>query len=206
MSLSCILLAAGQSKRFGAIKQLARVNETELINATISNYHIPEIDEVLVILGANGDKIAPIITGNVKTCIATNWQLGMGHSLAFGVSQLSHLVTHVLLGLADQPAISSDALRALIRCSAINPEKIVASAFNQVLGAPAIFPASYFGQLAALSGDRGAKMIIQQHIEQVVSVAIPAAQWDIDTQIDLDRWLSKKTNHDIRNITIEDEL
>jgi molybdenum cofactor cytidylyltransferase len=206
MGLSCILLAAGQSKRFGAIKQLTKVNGTELINATLRNYLIPEIDEILVILGASGDKIAPILSGDVKTCIAPNWQLGMGHSLAFGVSQLSHRVSHVLLGLADQPAISSTALRALIACSANNPEKIVASAFNHLLGAPAIFPASYFVQLAALCGDRGAKMIIQQHIEQVVSVAIPEAQWDIDTQIDLDRWLNKTKNHVIRNTTAGDGL
>lgn len=192
MKLSCLLLAAGQSRRFGAIKQLARINDQLLINATLDNYVIPEIDELLLILGANADKIEPVLPRHISTFVSIKWQGGMGNSLADAMTQVSDNATHVLVGLADQPGISKAAIESLIVRSRLEPDKIVASTFAEVVGAPAIFPQQFFCELAVLNGDKGAKLIIQQHFAQVVTVEIPAAQWDIDTQEDLDTWLNKR--------------
>ena len=192
MYLSCLLLAAGQSRRFAGIKQLARVNGQPLINTTVDNYLSVNIDDILLILGANADKIAPVLPRQLSTFVSKKWQGGMGNSLADAMTQVSAKATHVLVGLADQPGITKTAIESLITGSRREPDKIVASTFAEVVGAPAIFPQQFFCELAALNGDKGAKLIIQQHLAQVVTVEIPAAQWDIDTREDLDTWLNKR--------------
>ena len=54
-----------------------------------------------------------------------------------------------------------------------------------MVGAPAIFPRWCFGDLQQLQGDRGARAVLQRHMERVIRVTMPSAAIDIDTPEDL---------------------
>ncbi len=64
---------------------------------------------------------------------------------------------------------------------------IIASAYNNTHGTPVLFAKKYFGHLATLSGQHGAKKIIQGFSTDVETVNFPFGYFDIDTPQDYDR-------------------
>ena len=192
-----MLLAAGQGSRFNGIKQLACVAGKTLINSTLDKYFIDTkllqgINKLTVILGAHAEKIRPVLPSQVDVSIATDWQQGMGRSIGFAVSQISRDVTHIMIALGDQIAIETQDVRLLLAQSADLPDKIIAASYLEKIGAPAIFPRRYFPELECLVGDKGARVLLQRHRENVVQMPMPRAAIDIDTGDDLVAWLRGK--------------
>lgn len=180
-----ILLAAGKSQRFEGIKQLAKINGIPMLNHVLAQYRerntwVDGISEMTVVLGANRALIQAILPNDVTYHFASNWKQGMGSSLADVMKQLSSKVSHVFIGLGDQVAIDQNCIRRLLVESQKQPDLIIAAKYGQIIGAPAIFPQRFFSQLASLSGDRGASMIIRNHLHECVAVSMSAASFDID--------------------------
>jgi molybdenum cofactor cytidylyltransferase len=180
-----VLLAAGKSRRFEGIKQLAKINGTPMLSHVLVQYRdgntwVNGIDEMTVVLGANRDLIQAILPHDVSQHFAVNWTNGMGSSLAGVIGELSCKVSHVLIGLGDQVAIDQNCIRSLLIESRQHPNLIIAAKYGQTIGAPAIFPQRFFSQLAGLSGDRGASVIIRKHYLECVAVSMSAASLDID--------------------------
>ena len=202
MKVCTVLLAAGEGRRFGAgkgvIKQLAMVDGKPLISRVLNKYRSPEmaqglftqslIAQTFVVLGANAEKISPLLPADVTPLIAPDWQKGMGHSLAYAVSQLPADTGHVLVALADQLAIEVSDIQQLIAASQQSPQQLVAAFYKGVSGVPAIFPRAFFPQLCALDGDRGARGLLRANANTLITVDMPRAAIDIDTQEDLKRW------------------
>lgn len=193
-----ILLAAGESKRFGGIKQLAVLKASHLshvikdlshdkamISHTSEQIAKADFAEKTVILGANAQQIALLLDDGVKYKKAAHWKLGMGASIAQAVQELSDSTSHVALLLADQICLSSEDYNVLINCAKQSPDKIIAAKYEGDLGAPCIFPSSYFPLLADLNADIGARKILLDHSEQVLEVDLPLAAIDIDRPEDL---------------------
>ena len=63
--------------------------------------------------------------------------------------------------------------------------QIVCAKYQGKRGVPAVFPASFFDNLKKLSGDKGAKMLLQKTDLSVVELVLPEASMDIDTVTDL---------------------
>ncbi len=118
------------------------------------------------------------------------WQLGVGNTLAFGIKHLQNS-NPVLVLLGDQPLISAQDLRNLYRTWRKNPDKIACASFADTLGVPAIFPAKFKAHLYKCRGDRGAKNLLLHCPNNVVPVAMPSAEFDIDTPADLNTYLKK---------------
>lgn len=231
MHIHAILLAAGASKRFNGIKQLAPVNTFEniafdeqtntrpqiayhasnqatkikpntMLASVLYQYQLAEFTTLSCVLGANAEPIKKnldinsIQTNNnfesVEFVQAPNWSHGMGASIADALQHIPKTTTHVCIGLADQIAITFDALQKLKKALEHQPKAIIASKFGHELGPPCIFPKSYFAQLKSLKEDVGARFIIKQHSKNVVHVNIPAAQIDIDTQEDYAKHLASR--------------
>ena len=109
-------------------------------------------------LGAFREEIEPRIAGRALVIAANpQWRDGMGTSLAAGVARLPAHCDGVLVLLCDQPRVSEEALRTLVQPWRAQPDRIVAAAYDGVVGVPAIFPRRCFAALAALRGERGAR-------------------------------------------------
>ena len=181
IKIRTVLLAAGESRRFGGIKQLATVNGQQLISVVLDNYLQQKVAQTFVVLGANAEKISALLPKEMTPLIAPDWQKGLGHSLAFAVSQLPADTSHVLIALADQLAITKSDINRLLKHSGQAPQQIVAAHYAGKAGVPVIFPRSFFPQLCALSGDCGAKKLLQVYADQCTVVDMPRAAIDIDT-------------------------
>ena len=190
MSLAVVLLAAGASRRFDAIKQLAEVNGEYLINRQLKRY-IQLGVPIYLVLGAHRDQILSHIDreliADIELIINQNWQEGIGHSIAMATSEISQLsdYEHLMICLLDQARISVLELHNLIKQSADNADLITCSQYDGETGVPAIFPKHSFGSLKQLKGDQGAKQLIHK-TQRKQMVAMPSAAYDLDTPQQLD--------------------
>lgn len=188
--VAIVLLAAGGSRRFGALKQLQVLEQQTLVRraaltalATGCTLH--------VVTGAEHARVAAELSGlPLQQIHIPGWSRGMGHSLSAAVRALqgaSPAPQALLILLADQPLVGADDLQAILREHRLHPEAIVAADHGAVLGPPCLFPATWFDALAALDGDRGARGLLQQHRDAVIAVTMPRAAVDVDTPDDLAR-------------------
>jgi molybdenum cofactor cytidylyltransferase len=184
------MLAAGQSKRFGGIKQLTDIGGQPMICHCLLQYRQGEkwldgISNGWVALGSNANLITQVLPDHVNKYVVNSWLNGMGHVLAQSMQNIAVDTSHVLIGLADQIAITQPILKQLLDVASNYPNYIVAAQYNGGVGAPVIFPKQYFSNLSELKGDKGAKMLLLQNSQQTIGVPIPEASLDIDTLDDL---------------------
>ncbi|MBD2580449.1 nucleotidyltransferase family protein [Oscillatoria sp. FACHB-1406] len=196
-SIAIIILAAGASTRMGKAKQLLEYNGRSLIQHAVEVATASVCHPVIVVLGAYCDRIKPEIAASVKTIENPLWHQGMGTSIRMGIETLSRSYSQTeaaILMLCDQPFVSPHLIEQLIDVYRTTSAPIVASEYTQVIGVPALFDRSFFTQLTALSGDMGARKIIQKYIRQVARVSFPQGIIDIDTPHDYSSAIAKVSN------------
>jgi molybdenum cofactor cytidylyltransferase len=186
MELDCLVLAAGNSSRFGSCKLVADWHGQPLVLASITAAQSLMPERILVVGGAYYEQLQQLKTlhsansPRVELIECLDWEMGMGHSLAFGVSQLnSKNAVMVLLG--DQPLVTAQDLQNLYRFYCVNPSKIICASYAKTLGVPAIFPTEFKTQLTQCTGDRGAKSLFSNNPSRLLAVSMPSAQYDVDT-------------------------
>lgn len=150
-------------------------------------------NKIILVTGAHHELLENycknLQANHLEIVYSENWKMGMGHSLASGVSAVDN-TNPLLIVLADQPRVSAKDLSELIQLWKENPTQIICASFAGTFGVPAIFPAEFKKALKGCSGDRGAKQILLQHPERVISVPMPSAEFDVDTPQDLSREFS----------------
>ncbi len=119
---------------------------------------------------------------------------GMAASLCAGVAALPRDCPGVLVVLADMPEITGPDMAAVLGRS--DGTAIVRGASEDgTPGHPVLFPARDFPALRALTGDRGAREVLQQAAARVRLVPLPArhALTDLDTPADWAAWRAARS-------------
>lgn len=117
---------------------------------------------------------------------------GMGtsiHAAMVALPQCAPAATHVLLLVCDQPLLTPAHLQGLMAAARHAPQSVAAAFYSGRLGVPALFPRRHFPDLQALSGDQGARSLLQTL--PVVAVPLPEGAFDLDTADDLRRLSSQ---------------
>ena len=183
--LHVLVLAAGGSRRFGALKQLLEFESESLLRRAVKTANALVDDRVIVVHGPKPKQCQREVSSLPATHVVNdNWESGMSTSIRAGLRALPPECGAVLVLLCDQPLIGFTQLRKLTAAWFKNKNKIIASAYSDTMGAPAIFPAEYIPELLKVTGDQGAKSVIDAHRNEVHSVELPEAGTDIDTQED----------------------
>ena len=184
--VGCVVMAAGASRRMGLAKQLLRFRGRPLLVRAVEAAQHSAATLSAVVLGANRDRVVPAVLGTgIEIIDNPDWRQGMSSSVRAAVAWArTRDCDGLLLAVADQPHLSSDHLDALIAASA-GATRIAASAYDDVLGVPALFPWEMFPRLEALSGDAGARALLQQAAFRVIAVPWPEGADDVDRPGDL---------------------
>ena len=113
MKTAVLILAAGESSRYGSAKQLVLIDGKPMLQHCIDTANQLSFGEVYTVLGSHGDEVSRHISG---TDIIYNpqWQLGLSSSIAIGARHLKDEVDAILILLADQPRINSEYLKRLV--------------------------------------------------------------------------------------------
>ena len=185
-STFAIILAAGESKRFGSTKQLADYANETLVRRAVRLAEAVCGDNTVLVVGNDWQRVLAAC-GPQRGIIVRNdeYASGMASSIASGVASVAETADAVLLLLADQPLVTEEHLRSLIDEWHKAPDGIVASGYSDVQGPPAIFPASCFGRLMKLEGDQGARALLKESDCPVTCIDFGEGAIDIDTPEDL---------------------
>lgn len=146
---------------------------------------------VVVVLGRDAATLAREV-GELAASIVINhqWETGMASSLTRGLETVLAAnpdQTNVMVLVCDQPGLDASILRELMEAHVGKQSAITASSYSGTLGVPAIFSRPIFPELMQLTGDQGARRILQRHLEEVASVDFPGGEFDLDTPNDLAR-------------------
>ncbi|MFT7559699.1 MAG: molybdenum cofactor cytidylyltransferase [Flavobacteriales bacterium] len=194
-TLDCVILAAGESKRFGKCKILESIDGKSLILRTLTLINHLGINNGYIVTGAFSVELDndPALTlylerhRNVKLRYCKDWKRGMGHSLGYGVQQSK--ADALLVLLCDQVLLTAADIKKLINAHHQAPNTIVCAQYGEtdgeIYGVPAIFPKHYFNELSACIGDQGARRIIEKNKDQCTAVTLDNAKLDIDTPAEL---------------------
>lgn len=181
-----VLLAAGASRRFGAVKALARFESRSLIEVAVERARSVVGNELTVVLGAHADAI--LATGALADITVLRhdaWGNGLAESLRHGLLAVPPSAPAALVMLVDQPLVTTTDLRSLIDAWRQDPTHAAAAEYSGDVGAPCILPRQSFAQLLTLRGDRGAKALLRD-MPGLARVPMPNAALDVDTPADLE--------------------
>ncbi|MEO8584104.1 MAG: nucleotidyltransferase family protein [Flavitalea sp.] len=184
-----MVLAAGASTRLGTPKQLLQLNGQPLLNIVLREVENADVKNIILVLGSSYEIIKDNIDEmKVHIIYNENWTEGMASSMIVGLKaalELDPAVEGVIFVVCDQPFISASLLDGLIEKHQQSGLPIVASSYAETLGTPAYFHKSLFPELMLLSGDSGAKKILQKYSDEVAAVEFSRGSIDIDTNEDL---------------------
>ncbi|RRQ22803.1 nucleotidyltransferase family protein [Thiohalobacter thiocyanaticus] len=181
-----ILLAAGQSRRFGTDKLLHPLPDgTPLALAAAKNLCLALPETVAVVAQADSAVAGLMRNAGIPVVVNAGAEDGMGTSIACGVRACDPVAGWVI-ALADMPFIEPE---TIVRVAAALTDKqvIAAPAYVGRRGHPVGFGAGYYEALAQLVGDRGARGIVQEHRDRLhlVPTDDPGVLRDIDRREDL---------------------
>lgn len=190
-----IILAAGNSSRFGATKQLLQLNNETLLQHVIDEAIESGAEPIVVVTGAHADEVSKgIIKQQAQVVFNHKWEEGMASSIVAGAHAAityNNGIENIIIAVCDQPFISSSLFKQLYQTHE-ETKHIVASAYADTIGTPVLFTQKYFDALLALTGDEGAKKILKANAEDVATVEFLQGAVDIDTQKDYEDLLDKQ--------------
>lgn len=181
-----ILLAAGNSSRFGSDKRWHRLADGTPMALRSAAALRAACARVVVVLRQDDDELA-------ARCAALGCEIvrnprseaGMGSSLACGV-RATREADGWLIALADMPFIEAQTYR-LVSAAIADGASVARPVLGSRAGHPVGFTAAWGDRLAALGGDRGAKSLIEAAGEACLGVTVtdPGVLRDVDSPPDL---------------------
>ncbi len=183
MKTAIIILAAGMSSRMGKTKQLLPYKHTTLLGWTVEQVINISNTEVICVTGANQQEVEESISEQDLTFVYNaQYKEGLSSSIRAGINYItSKNFEKVLIILADQPFVTKNYLKDIISKSNDYPDKIIASNYGKRIGVPALFPQKYYQHLITISGDKGAKELLNKFSDTIFKM--PEVNLiDIDTQ------------------------
>lgn len=182
MTVVALVLAAGQGSRFGADKRRALLADGRTLLAHSAERALTVFDDVRVIL-RDGERLEDFgLPMGCRVIHSPEAALGMGHSLAAGAASLSDSEAQaVAILLGDMPWIAPQTLHALVE--AASASTILFPLYDGQRGHPVLFGRDFWPALTQLTGDEGARTVVQAHRERcrVVEVNDSGVLHDVDT-------------------------
>ncbi|MGZ9086588.1 MAG: NTP transferase domain-containing protein [Rhodoplanes sp.] len=189
--LAAIVLAAGRSSRMGGSnKLLAEIGGRTLVRIAVEEALASRARPVIVVTGHQRESVETALTGlDVVLVHNPAYADGLSTSLKTGIAAAPPSADGAIVCLGDMPQVDARLIDSLL--SAFDPEQgalIVVPTTAGKRGNPVVWSRRFFADLAALTGDVGARGLIATYPEAVVEVAVAdaAAFTDIDTPDALD--------------------
>ena len=185
--ISAILLAAGQSKRMGKLKQLMPFGQSTIVEQAVDNLLGSVVVEVFVVVGYKAEDVIKAIAAKpIRMVINPDYEQGMSTSIIAGLNLVHGGVQGVMLALGDQPLVNSKTINILIEEFYNHDKGIAVPTYQGRRGHPIIFAIKYKEQLLKLKGDMGGRQIIKDHPDDVLEVAVDSESVvaDFDTTDD----------------------
>jgi molybdenum cofactor cytidylyltransferase len=183
--VSAVVLAAGMSTRMGQNKLLLNFREKPLIVHAVDTLLASDIDEVIVVLGHETEKVRDHLEPSigvankaapekpVRLVQNPDYQNGLSTSVRTGVEAVSGQANGIMIYLADQPLLEPEDVNRIVAGFAAAKEvnkSIVVPFFRGERGNPVILDASLRDSILGIVGDVGCKGVIKRYPEKVYAI------------------------------------
>ena len=190
-TVAVILLAAGESRRYGGIKLL-----DEIVDGKKMYLHalriLKEIKAAEKVVVTGYQEIQETAEGwGIKTVRNDQPKLGISRSLQMGLRKVlehSPEIDGVLFLVCDQPYLSVKTVNQMLAAFCRSEKEILCpvplGGSLENAGNPCVIGKRYFDELFALTGDVGGKKVIFRHTEEIelFPIEIEKELVDIDTK------------------------
>jgi CTP:molybdopterin cytidylyltransferase MocA len=186
--IGAVVLAAGEGTRFGGPKVLAQHKGIELVRHVVDRLALAGVFDIVVTAGAHRSGIEAALHGSPARVVpVADPSAGLATSLNTGVSALADECRVFVVALGDQPLIDPQLIgRLRAAWEGSNAAAVVPVYHGGVRGHPVLFDISMRRFLRELSGDRGARQLLDEMAERVIFLPVDAdAPRDVDSPEDL---------------------
>ena len=177
-----VLLAAGRSRRFGGDKLLAPLHGRPILFWSAAAL-AAEVDALYVVV-PDGDLARIAALGGMPAVVVEHAEhdAGMGSSIGAGIAALPPSVEAAVIALGDQPAVVPAVVSRLCERWRVGGISAVVPSFRDGRGPPVLFGRAAFGALRTLTGDGGARSVLDMLGDAVATVRVAdAAPVAVDT-------------------------
>ena len=190
-----IILAAGESTRYGQVKQLLDWRGAPFVQAVAQIALEAGLRPVIVVTGAHAERIgAAVKDQQVRVVHNAEWKSGQASSIKAGISALKETrAGGAAFLLADQPQVTVSVIRALVEKHAEGLYPIVAPLVIDQRANPVLFDSSTFDDLLTIQGDVGGRAIFHKHRVEYLPWHDDRLLLDVDTPEMYQRLVSGET-------------
>lgn len=177
MTLGCVVLASGESVRFGSNKLLADFAGEPMLRRLFAV--LPEGLKSIVVTRSLA--VRDLAQAYGLPCILHHLP-EVRDTIRLGLSALAD-TDGCLFCVGDQPLLTRRTLEAVLATYRERPEGIVRAAYRSREGNPALFAPPLYGELLSLGEGEAGVTVIRRHADQVSTVEAAFAEelTDVDT-------------------------
>ena len=175
--LAAVILAAGESRRFGSPKQVAQLNGRTLLEHVLARATGAGLDPIVAVVP---EWFAPPTTSDKSPLWVRNPhpERGMSESLQLGFAALPPSVEAAVILLGDQPTLPASSIAAILARRGERP--VIAGRNRGHATPPVLIERSHFGMVGEAIGDRGMRDLLNARPDWVTAVELPSTD-DVDT-------------------------
>ena len=181
LSIGCILMAAGNARRFGDNKLAASVDGKTLIERALDAVPREQFSRVVVV--TQYDEIEALARSRGFEVIRNrhpDW--GISHTISLGTNELQSDCDAICYMVSDQPLLKRESIAGAVSRFRENSDRIVGLAHDGTRGNPCIFPCRFFPELLALREDHGGNTVIRAHEDALLLYEVDKRELtDVDT-------------------------
>ena len=178
MKIGCVILASGESVRFGSNKLLADFCGKPLLNHLLD--------------ALPGGLVTVVVTRSAAVCelakakgfrCLLHRQPEVRDTIRLGLSALPD-TDGCLFCVGDQPLLTAETIKKVVDAYREDATRIVRAAYGDRQGNPVLFPPSLYSELETLAEGEAGVTVIRRHPDLVRTVQAAFAEElaDVDTQ------------------------
>lgn len=183
--IAAVVLAAGRSSRMGDVnKLLADVGGKPMVASVVEAALDSGASPVIVVCGHAEADLRAALTGlDVQVVSNPDFAQGLSTSLKAGIAALPETCDGAVILLGDMPLVRSAFVRRLVAAFEAEPAGVAAVPIHDGdWGNPVVIARALFAEIDGLTGDAGARKLLEAHKDMVIEVpADDAVLVDADT-------------------------
>ncbi|MBO33991.1 MAG: hypothetical protein CMM74_13620 [Rhodospirillaceae bacterium] len=191
-SVAGVILAAGLSSRYNGNKLLAPLKGKPLIQWVAEAALASKLDRIVAVFGHEKDKARKVVSAILQDprfdyIDIDDYQSGQSRSVIAGLMHISRDYAGTMYLMGDQPLIDPAIIDEIITTFENSDKGICYPSFNGKRRNPVIFGEKFYPDILALTGDTGARQIIDSNPDSTVSLEYQSEIYfrDVDREIDL---------------------
>ena len=144
---------------------------------------------MVIVVGSEADDVTQVLN-DVDAVIVRNdvWAEGLSTSVQAGVRALPTEAAAAIVALGDQPFVDPGVIHTIVKQWKATGVPIVSARYAGTRGHPVLFDRTIFEELLQVTGDTGARGVIDREAARVAYVDVNAPMpADVDTPADLAR-------------------